>query len=129
MSRSSKEELRYTEGPVIHMEMVRIKPGYFEEYMKFLATEWKTRNEAFKKEGLIESYRIITAPPSDREDWDVMLVHEYKNMAVFDGLYDKIRRILNKIDDSFPKMEETEAKRNGIREVVGERIGRELILN
>ena len=80
------QELPYTEGSVFEMAFIRTLPGGYDAYMKFLQTEWKKVNEAAKKEGLILSYEVGTASPANKEDWDIVLIIEYKNMAALDGL-------------------------------------------
>ncbi len=124
----SRAEDSYTEGPVVDMTFVKVKPGHFEEYIKFIDTEWKALNEALKKEGLITAYRVVGAPSYGHEDWDLMLVVEYKNMAALDGLDDKSKPIVEKLAGSNQKMEEGTASRGEIREIIGEKMGRELIL-
>ena len=122
------DEPPYTEGTVMDMTFVRVKPGGDEQYMKFLATQWKQLNESAKKDGLVLSYHVIQSTAANREDWDLMLVVEYKNMAAFDGLEAKIRPLMEKMAGSITKAEEQAGKRGEIREIVGEKIGRELIL-
>ena len=36
----------YKEGPVIELSYIKIKPGRFDDYMKFLDTTYKTLMEA-----------------------------------------------------------------------------------
>lgn len=122
------DELPYTEGSVMDMTFVRVRPGGSEAYMKFLSTHWKDFNDAAKKDGLVLSYHVITAPAANKDDWDMMLVVEYKNMAALDGLEAKMRPLLAKQAGSIDKAEEQATKRGEIREIIGEKLGRELIL-
>lgn len=129
LSTSSRaEDVPYTEGPVVDMTYVKIKPGGFDAYMKFLSTDWKAINEALEKDGTILSYRVVTSTSLNRDDWDLMLVVEYKNYAAFDGLDAKSRAVLEKLAGSMAKAEEASTKRGEVREILGEKIGRELIL-
>jgi hypothetical protein len=122
------DEQPYSEGTVMHMTFIRVKPGGDEEYMKFLSTQWKSLCEAEKKEGLILSYHVIEAPAANRDDWDIALVVEFKNMAALDGLDAKVRPLVAKMAGSVAKADEQAGKRGEIREILGEKIGRELIL-
>ena len=122
------EELPYTEGSVFEMAFIRTLPGGFDAYMKFLQTEWKNVNEAAKKEGLIISYQIGTSPPANKEDWDIVLVIEYKNMAALDGLEEKMRGVAEKAAGSSEKQEERSKDRGKIREVLGTKLVRQLKL-
>ena len=49
---SAGESKPYKEGPVIQVTYVKTKAGKFDDYMKFLATEYKAVMEAEKKGGL-----------------------------------------------------------------------------
>ena len=122
------DEPPYTEGSVTHMTFVRTKSGGEEKYLKFLATQWKSLMEAAKKDGLIISYHVVQAPAANKDDWNLMLSVEYKNMAAFDGLDTKFRALMEKQLGSIEKAEEQAGKREEIREVLGEKLGRELIL-
>lgn len=122
------DETPYTEGPVVNLTFVKVKAGGFDQYMKFLATDWKAFMESCKKEGLLTSYRVISGSAVNRDDWDLMLVAEYKNMAALDGLEAKMRPLLEKQAGSASKAEEQAGKRGEIREIVGEKLTRELIL-
>ncbi len=118
----------YTEGSVVNVTFVRTKSGGDEKYMKFLATQWKSLMEAAKKDNLILSYRVISAAAATRDDWNLLLMVEYKNMAAFDGLDAKFHGLMEKMFGSMEKAEEQAGKREEIREVLGEKLGRELIL-
>lgn len=125
---SRAEDAPYTEGPVLDMTYVKIKAGGFDQYMKFLSTDWKALNEALKKDGTILSYKIVSSNSLNRDDWDLMLVIEYKNMAAFDGLDAKTRVLMEKMAGSMAKADEAATQRGEVREILGEKIGRELIL-
>jgi hypothetical protein len=118
----------YTEGSVMNVTFIRTKSGGDEKYMQFLATQWKSLMEAAKKDGLILSYHVYGAPAANRDDWNLMLTAEYKNMAAFDGLETKFRALMEKQAGSIEKAEEQAGKREEIREVFGEKLLRELIL-
>jgi hypothetical protein len=122
------EELPYTEGSVFEMAFIRTLPGGYDAYMKFLQTEWKAVNEAAKKEGLILSYKVGTAAPANKEDWDIVLVIEYKNMAALDGLEEKMRDVAEKAAGSSQKQEERSKDRSKIREILGTKLVRQLNL-
>ena len=124
----SADEPPYTEGQVVNVTFVRIKSGGDEKYMKFLATQWKSLMEAAQKDNLILSYRVFSSPASTRDDWNLMLMVEYKNMSVFDGLDAKFRAIMEKQIGSMEKADEQAGKREEIREILGDKLARELIL-
>lgn len=87
----------YTEGQVINVSAIRTEYGKFDDYMKFLDSTWKARQEAAKKAGAILNYRVITVEARGENDPDIYLVTYYKNWAALDNATakgDKIRRVL-----------------------------------
>ncbi len=59
MANTNAAEARlYTEGPVTELSFVKIKPGQFDAYMKYLGTTYKAIMEAHKKAGLITGYAV-----------------------------------------------------------------------
>ena len=55
------EEKLYKDGRVINMTYIKIKPGRYEDYMRFLDSSYKAQMEAFKKAGLIVDYAVLSA--------------------------------------------------------------------
>jgi len=125
---ATADDRAYTEGSVLEISYVRTKPGMFDEYMKWVGTQRKAEMEALKKAGVILSYAVYNAMPRTPQEADLILVVEYKNMAALDGLEAKMRPIMEKMVGSITKAEEQAAKRGELREVIGEKLGRELIL-
>lgn len=77
------------------------------------------------KEGLILSYKIISANASNKDDWNLLLMEEYKNMAAFDELDAKFRAIVTRLA-SEQEQEKGVEVRAKIREIIGGKLGREL---
>ena len=48
---SGADAKTYTEGAVTELTFIKIKPGKFDDYMKYLSTTYKTVMEANKKAG------------------------------------------------------------------------------
>jgi hypothetical protein len=76
----------YKDGPVVDVSYIRTKPGRFDDYMKFLATTYRTLMEANKTAGLILDYSIYSTMPRSPKDPDVVLTIVYPNMAALDRL-------------------------------------------
>ena len=65
---SFAEEPPYTEGTVMEMTFVRIKAGGEDDYLKFLATTWKSRvGGRVQEHGCARRYGCEDAP-THRED-------------------------------------------------------------
>jgi hypothetical protein len=116
----------YKEGTVWEISFIKIKPGMFDVYMRDLAVQRKKLMDDAKKQGLIVSERMFSGSASGREDWDLMLMIEYKNWAAFDGLSDKFDALSLKLYGSEEKQIQTMVKRSEMREILGEKVVQEL---
>ena len=83
----------YTEGPVWTITMVKTKPGMADDYLKNLAQIYKATNDEAKKQGIIMDYKILLGADSTPQDFDILLMQEFKSMAAFDGLRDRGLRV------------------------------------
>ncbi|HEX5831657.1 MAG TPA: hypothetical protein VFY16_11800 [Gemmatimonadaceae bacterium] len=118
----------YTEGSVWDMTFVRTRAGMDDDYLNNLRAQWKRQMDEAKRQGLVLSYRVIGAPPANRDDWDLMLITEYRNMAALDQADAKFRAIAPKLLGTEQEMRTQSVRRAEIREILGEKVGRELIL-
>ena len=118
----------YTEGPVTDVQFIRVKPGHFDDYMTFLAGPYKQSMEAAKKAGVITDWAVYGSDNRDENDWNVALATTYKNMAALDNLPDRIDPITKQVYGSLPKSSEAMVKRGEMRDIVGNRLLRQLII-
>jgi len=118
----------YTEGPVWNITMVRTKAGMTDDYLKNLAGAYKSTSEAMKKEGIIMDYKILLGNAASPQDYDLLLMTEFKNMAALDDLRAKTDPIERKLIGSEAQMREGSVKRAEIREILGDKIMREITL-
>ena len=117
----------YKEGSVWDMAFVRVQPGMLWDYIRSLKSEMGPMEEA-KKQGLILSYRIVSTTASTADDWDVLIITEYKDMAALDGLEAKMEAIATKAGFTEAKDKATMVKRQDIRRIIGDKLGRELLV-
>jgi hypothetical protein len=120
--------LPYTEGTVCSLTFVRTKSGMTNDYIRHLAGDWRKLADEMKKDGLIVSYKIFLGTPANKEDWDLMIMYEHKNMAALDGMDEKVHALAARVLGTEEKIKEGYVKRIEIREVLGEKIVREVIL-
>jgi hypothetical protein len=126
---AADEPRPYTEGPVTHVSFIRVKPGMFDNYVKYLATTYKPLMEEYKKQGIILEYKIYEANEThSASEADLILTITYKNMAALDGLAEKTDPAAAKVFGSRQKQAEGAISRESMRESLGDQFVRELIL-
>jgi len=119
----------YRNGPVWTITFVHTKPGLGLKYMEFLATEWKREQDALKKAGLILDYKVIGAESHSPNDWDLMLMIEFKDLATLEANTDKIEAVaMQALELNDQKMLQGFQERSSWREIIGDRLAREIIL-
>ena len=123
-----QDEKPYTEGSVWSITMIRVKPGMNDAYMREVLPLRKKVNEEAKKQGLLLSSHVLSGPSSGRDDFDVMILDEYKNWAAFDGITAKYEAILSKIVGSEEKQVQLMTKRTDVREILGAKNMQELVI-
>jgi hypothetical protein len=118
----------YKEGSVWEVTFVKVKPGMLDTYLHDLGVNRKKLMEQAKKDGLIVSEKLLSGQSFGRDDWDLMLMVEYKNWAAFDGLSDKFRALAQKAVGSEEKQTQMMVKRTEVREILGEKTMQEITL-
>ena len=124
----AQSDAPYTEGPVWAVTMVKVKPGMGDDYLKTLAKIYKSTNDEMKKQNLIMDYKVLLGNNANPQDFDILLMVEYKNMAAFDGLREKADPIADKILGSEEVQRQGAIKRMEIREIMGNKLMREVTL-
>jgi hypothetical protein len=124
----AQSDAPYTEGPVWGITMVKTKPGMNDDYLKTLAKIYKSTNDEMKKQGLIMDYKVLLGNDATPQDFDILLMVEYKNMAAFDGLREKADPIADKILGGEDAQRQGAIKRMEIREIMGNKLMREVTL-
>jgi hypothetical protein len=118
----------YTEGTVTDVQYIRVKPGRLDDYMAFLAGPYKQLMEGEKKAGVITDWAIFRSDNRDENDWNIALTTTYKNMAALDNLRDRTDPIDTQVYGSSAKSNGAMVKRSEMREIVGNRLLRQLIV-
>lgn len=118
----------YRNGSVWNVSFIRMKPGMETAYLNYLATDWKRNQEAMKKEGLVLSYKVLTTEGHGANDWNTMLMTEYKDMATMEANEAKSDAVLQQVIGNDQKQMQGYRERLEIREPLGDRLAREIIL-
>ena len=118
----------YHNAGVWDVAFIRIKPGMDAAYMNYLAGQWKAEQEAQKKDGNILSYRVLSAEAHTPGEWNLMLMTEYKSLAAMEANEDKADAVAQRVVGNDEKQMQGYRERLEIREVMGARLAREIIL-
>lgn len=124
----AQSDAPYTEGPVWTITLVKTRAGMTDDYLKMLAKIYKTTNEEAKKQGTIMDYKILLGDASSPQDFDILLMQEFPNMAALDAVRDKLDPINKKIVGSMEVQRQGAVKRMEVRDIMGNKLMREITL-
>lgn len=117
----------YKDGSVWDMTLVKTKTGMGDDYIKSLRSTLKVMYDEAVKQGLILSYKVLQGPSANRDDFDMMLMTEYKNMAATEGQDEKWKAIRDKVIGGEPQEKKLMTDRVEVREIMGSKMMREVI--
>jgi hypothetical protein len=118
----------FRNGSVWNVSFIRMKPGMENAYLKYVASEWKREQEALKKDGQILSYKVITTEAHGSNDWNIMLMSEYKDLATMEANETKADNLAQTVVGNDETQMEGYRNRLQIREVLDVRTAREIVL-
>ena len=115
-------------GSVWSIGLIQMKPGMENAYLTYVSGDWKREQEALKKDGQIISYKVLTTELHSSTDWNIMLMTEYKDMATMEANQAKADNLLQTVIGTDEKQMQGYRDRLQIREVLQNRIAREITL-
>ena len=118
----------YRNGSVWNIGFIKMKPGMETAYLNYVATDWKRDQEALKKDGQILSYKVLQTEAHGSTDWNLMLLTEYKDMATLEANEAKEDAVYQRLIGNDEKQRQGYRERLEIREVMGGRLAREIVL-
>jgi hypothetical protein len=121
------QDRSYKEGNVWSVSFIKTVPGMGEDYITNLKTTWKAVQDEAVKQGLILSYKILTGAAANPQDWDMMLLIEFKNLAIMESSDDKWDAIMKKVIGNDEAMKKLMATRVNTRTIFGEKLLREVV--
>ena len=77
----------YDEGPVWQMMTFRTAPGKTELHLKNIATVWEHQLKLAVEKGVLEDYKVLTKWSSHPDDWNIMVIEIFPNMASYDTFW------------------------------------------
>ncbi len=118
----------YRNGSVWSIGFIKMKPGMETAYLNYVAGDWKREQEALKKDGQIISYKVMTTEDHGSADWNIMLMTEYKDLATMEANEAKADNLLQTVIGTDEKQMQGYRDRLQIREVLQNRLAREIVL-
>ena len=76
------EDRNWKDGSVVVMTFIRTRTGQDLAYLDAVADTWKKQQEALKSEGIILSYRVWQGNAASEDDFNIILMSEYKDFRV-----------------------------------------------
>ena len=128
----SQDDDVYDQGTVWSLTFIRTGANVADDYLKDLTKTWKASMDEALKEGLIVSYKVLLGAPANEEDYNIVLMIENENMAVFDYNPErdaKFDAIQKKIAESMEgEFDGTVKNYENLRKLYGTKLMREIYL-
>jgi hypothetical protein len=121
------QEKTYKNGSVWQVGFIKVGANMSVDYLNNLKTNWKATHDEAVKQGVILSYKILVGASANPDDWDVMLMTEYKNLEAVEASEGKWESISKKIiggEDAAKKLNESRAS---MRTIYGGKLLREIV--
>jgi hypothetical protein len=118
----------YHPGTVWQLQFIRVKPGMDNAYKDWLATDWKKQQEAFKSQGLIMNYKVLETESHNANDFNMILMTEAKDLATLEANDQKFDAVAQQVMGSDEQQRQGYKNREGMREPLGTRLAREVVL-
>jgi hypothetical protein len=113
------QEASYTPGTVWEVGRIDVLPGQFDNYMDWLAGQWKQIHELAKAEGMVVDYHVlVNTHPRDGEP-DVILIVEYKDYVTTAQREAFAKKVSAMIKQDARQARTASAERGKMREQLG----------
>jgi hypothetical protein len=126
-TRTFSQDRVYKDGSVWDLSFIKATTGMGDAYLTNLKTTWKAVHDEALKQGLILSYKILDGTAANPQDFDILLLVEYKNLASMENNEDKWDAIFKKVVGDQPAMEKLRDSRVSMRTIFGSKIMREVV--
>jgi hypothetical protein len=126
-TRTFSQERNYKDGSVWNISFIKTNSGMGDDYITNLKTTWKAVNDEALKQGLILSYKILDGDFANPQDWNIMLMVEFKNLASMEGTDDKWDAIYKKVIGDEAAEKQLRDSRVSQRTIYGEKLMREVV--
>jgi hypothetical protein len=120
------EGRNFKDGSVWVMTYIRTHSGQDLAYLNALNEVWRKQMEELKKQGVILSYKALQTNAARVEDYNVLLMLEYKDIRTWESNAEKQAVILQGIARENPAASQV-LQDDKVREFYGNNMGREII--
>lgn len=79
----------YEEGPVWQKMIFRAAPGKTEMHLRNIAMAWEHQLKRAVTKYVLIDYKVLTTWPSSPDDWNIMVVEIFPNMASYDTFWEE----------------------------------------
>jgi hypothetical protein len=121
------QEKSYKDGSVWQVGFIKVGANMHVEYLNNLKSNWEATHAEAVKQGLILSYKILHGTAANPDDWDVMLMTEYKSLAAMEGIDDKWQAISKKVIGGEEAMKKLNESRVSMRTIYGGKLLKEVV--
>jgi hypothetical protein len=118
----------YTPGSVWTVTTIRIAAGMDQAYQAYLDGPFKKETDALVKAGYMKSYKILKSDDFDSSSWNLIILREYASMASIEATAAKSDSLSATIAGNDQTQMQGYTDRSKIRELLGTKTMRELIL-
>jgi len=126
LAQAQTAERVYEQGTVWSISRIETKPGMLDDYMAYLNGPWRAIQEADKKRGNVISYKVLSLADARDHEPDLILMIEYKNMAVFDQADAELDKQTSAVFGTPVKANQAAVSREAMRVQRGSYLAREL---
>ena len=116
----------YKDGSVWVLTFIRTHSGQDIDYLNALSDVWLKQMETLKKEGVLLSFKALQTNAARVEDYNILLMLEYKDIRSWEENADKQAVILQTIAKQNPASWQV-LQDNKVREFFGNNMGREIV--
>lgn len=116
---AAAQESSYTPGTVWEISNIKVLPGQFENYMDYLAGNWRKIQEIGKKEGYVVSYHIFQVNEARNDEPNLLLAIEYKDYVTNAQQEANQKKVEAALAMDQRKMEATSVSRAPMRTAMG----------
>ena len=100
-----------------------------EDYLRALRGSLRKMEDEAVRQGLMVSYKILVGSSANDDDWDVLLMEEYQNLASLDGIDDRMRPIQEKFVGDQDELRNVMISRSEMRSIYGDKMMREIVFD